>query len=74
MWPPLQAGTGRGVPGLAPGRCEYAVTSLLQRASGGTVCGRQDIVFVGEEEGGGVRSGPGAVMTVLLFQIITTEC
>jgi hypothetical protein len=35
LWPgsgcPLQAGTGHGRPGRAPGRCGCAVTSLLQR-------------------------------------------
>jgi hypothetical protein len=29
-------------------------------------------VFGGEEEGGGVRSGPGAARTILLFHIIST--
>jgi hypothetical protein len=35
---PLQAGTGHGRPGRAPGRCGCAVTSLLQRGCGGAVC------------------------------------
>jgi hypothetical protein len=35
---PLQAGTGHGRPGQAPGRCGCAVTSLLQRDCGGAVC------------------------------------
>jgi hypothetical protein len=35
---PLQAGTGHGRPGQAPGRCGCAVTSLLQRGCGGAVC------------------------------------
>ncbi len=30
-------------------------------------------VFGGEEEGGGVRSGPGAARTILLFHIISAE-
>jgi hypothetical protein len=29
------------------------------------------VVFGGEEEGGGVRSGPGAARTILLFHIIS---
>jgi hypothetical protein len=29
------------------------------------------VVFGGEEEGGGVRSGPGAARTILLFHTIT---
>ena len=35
---PLQAGTGHGQPGRAPGRCGCEVTSLLQRDCGGAVC------------------------------------
>ena len=35
---PLQAGTGHGLPGRAPGRCGCVVTSLLQRDCGGAVC------------------------------------
>jgi hypothetical protein len=30
-------------------------------------------VFGGEEEGGGVRSGPGAARTILLFRIISAR-
>ena len=30
-------------------------------------------VFGGEEEGGGVRSGPGAARTILLFHIISAR-
>ena len=30
-------------------------------------------VFEGEEEGGGVRSGPGAARTILLFHIISAR-
>jgi hypothetical protein len=30
-------------------------------------------VFGGEEEGGGVRSGPGAARTILLFNIISAR-
>jgi hypothetical protein len=35
---PLQAGTGHGRSGRAPGQCRCAVTSLLQRDCGGAVC------------------------------------
>jgi hypothetical protein len=31
------------------------------------------VVFGGEEEGGGVRSGPGAARTILLFHIINAR-
>ena len=42
-----------------------------RRAGEGSSGGRK--VFGGEEEGGGVRSGPGAAGTILLFQIISAS-